>query len=230
MAGDEIAWFRKPTPTNQAPYDGGTLNLSYQLLDKAIVEGAADESVLVDVRGSWSHALLLEHVAAFGGALKGLGVLPGDRVLVDLADDRDTVVVLLGASRVGAVTVRPPTRLGEAELAMVVASAEPSVVVTSRPGLELADADPVVISGDPSPVGSAVGWDVVAARRTHRPRRRRERRRRSGLRAGVAGGPRHVGPGADDRRAGAGPAGGDPLGAGCCCRAGGCADAVRVAR
>ena len=78
-------------------------------------------------------------MAAFGGALKGLGVLPGDRVLVDLADDRDTVVVLLGAARVGAVTVRPPTRLGEAELAMVVASAEPSVVVTSRPGLELAD-------------------------------------------------------------------------------------------
>ena len=106
MAGDEIAWFRKPTPTNQAPYDGGTLNLSYQLLDKAIVEGAADESVLVDVRGSWSHAVLLEHVAAFGGALKGLGVLPGDRVLVDLADDRDTVVGLLGAARVGAVTVR----------------------------------------------------------------------------------------------------------------------------
>ena len=153
MAGDEIAWFRKPTPTNQAPYDGGTLNLSYQLLDKAIVEGAADESVLVDIRGSWSHALLLEHVAAFGGALKGLGVLPGDRVLVDLADDLDTVVVLLGASRVGAVTVRPPTLLGEAELAMFVASAEPSVVVTSRPGLELADVDPVVISRDPSPVG-----------------------------------------------------------------------------
>jgi acyl-coenzyme A synthetase/AMP-(fatty) acid ligase len=161
MAGDEIAWFRKPTPTNQAPYDGGTLNLSYQLLDKAIVEGAADESVLVDVRGSWSHALLLEHVAAFGGALKGLGVLPGDRVLVDLADDLDTVVVLLGASRVGAVTVRPPTLFGEAELAMFVASAEPSVVVTSRPGLELADADPVVISRDPSPEGSAVAWDVV---------------------------------------------------------------------
>ena len=161
MAGDEIAWFRKPTPTNQAPYDGGTLNLSYQLLDKAIVEGAADESVLVDIRGSWSHALLLEHVAAFGGALKGLGVLPGDRVLVDLADDLDTVVVLLGASRVGAVTVRPPTLLGEAELAMFVASAEPSVVVTSRPGLELADVDPVVISRDPSPVGSAVAWDVV---------------------------------------------------------------------
>ena len=141
MAGAEIAWFRKPTPTNQAPYDSGTLNLSYQLLDKAIVEGAADESVLVDVRGTWSHALLLEHV--------------------DLADDRDTVIVLLGAARVGAVTVRPPTRLGEAELAMVVASAGPSVVVTSRPGLELADADPVVISGDPSPGGSAVAWDVV---------------------------------------------------------------------
>src|SRR5689334_16815022 len=91
MAGDEIAWFRKPTPTPEAPYDGGTLNLSYQLLDKPIVGGAADDSVLVDHHGPWSHARLLEQVASFGGVLKGFGVVPGDRVLVDLPDDVDAV-------------------------------------------------------------------------------------------------------------------------------------------
>ena len=161
MAVDEIAWFRKPTPTEAAPYDGGTLNLSYQLLDKAIVDGAADESVLVDVRGAWSHAVLLEHVSAFGGALKALGVLPGDRVLVDLVDDRDSVVALLAASRIGAVTVRPPAGLNDAELAMVVASAEPSVVVTARPGLVPCETDPVVVSSHASPAGSAEAWDLV---------------------------------------------------------------------
>src|SRR4029079_6872977 len=61
----------------------------------------------------------------------------------------------------GAVTVRPPTRLGGGELAMFVASAEASGVHASGPGLELADVRRVVISGDPSPVGWAVAWDVV---------------------------------------------------------------------
>ena len=162
MAGDEIAWFRKPTPTDEAPYDGGTLNLSYQVLDKPIVGGAADDSLLVDVRGSWSHARLLEQVAAFGGVLRGFGVSPGDRVLVDLPDDVGAVVALLGVGRVGAVMVRPVAGLSETELAMVVASAEPVVVVTVRPGLELdLDAAPTVISRDAAPVGRAVAWDVA---------------------------------------------------------------------
>ncbi len=160
MAGDEIAWFRKPTPTDGAPYDGGTLNLSYQVLDRAIVRGAADDSLLVDVRGSWSHARLLEQVAAFGGVLRGFGVAPGHRVLVDLPDGVDAVVALLGVARVGAVMVRPPAGLSDVELAMVVASAEPVVVVTARPGLEVEPA-PTVISRDPVPVGRAVGWDIV---------------------------------------------------------------------
>jgi acyl-coenzyme A synthetase/AMP-(fatty) acid ligase len=160
MAADEIAWFRKPTPTDGAPYDGGTLNLSYQVLDRAVVRGRADDSVLVDVRGPWSHARLLEQVASFGGVLKGFGVTVGDRVLVDLPDDVDAVVALLATSRVGAVMVRPPAGLSDAELAMVVESAEPSVVVTMRAGLDLAAA-PTVISRATSPVGEALGWDVV---------------------------------------------------------------------
>jgi acyl-coenzyme A synthetase/AMP-(fatty) acid ligase len=155
-----ISWFRKPTPTADDPYAGGTLNLTYQLLDKPVVAGAADDLVLVDVRGQWSHARLLELVAAFGGVLTGFGVTPGDRVLVDLPDGVDAVVALLASARVGAVSVKAPAGLSDDELGMVVASSAPVVVVTDRAGLPLGDRLAVVTTHG-EPVADAVGWDVV---------------------------------------------------------------------
>jgi acyl-coenzyme A synthetase/AMP-(fatty) acid ligase len=156
----EIAWFRKPTPTADDPYAGGTLNLSYQLLDRPVVTGAADDLVLVDVRGQWSHARLLELVAAFGGVLAGFGVTPGDRVLVDLPDGVDAVVALLASARVGAVSVKPPAGLSDDELGMVVVSSTPGVVVTDRPGLPAAE-EVAVVTTHREPAAGAVDWAVV---------------------------------------------------------------------
>lgn len=155
----EIAWFRKPTPTADDPYAGGTLNLTYQLLDRPVVTGAADDLVLVDVRGEWSHARLLELVAAFGGVLRGFGVTPGDRVLVDLPDGVDAVVALLASARVGAVSVKAPAGLSDDELGMVVASSTPGVVVTDRPGLPVAAS--AVVTTHREPAGGAVPWETV---------------------------------------------------------------------
>ena len=155
-----ISWFRKPTPTADDPYAGGTLNLSYQLLDKPVVTGAADDLVLVDVRGQWSHARLLELVAAFGGVLTGFGVTPGDRVLVDLPDGVDAVVALLASARVGAVSVKAPAGLSDDELGMVVASSTPGVVVTDRPGLPTPERVAVVTTHD-DPAEGAAEWDLV---------------------------------------------------------------------
>ncbi|MEP6817658.1 MAG: propionyl-CoA synthetase, partial [Marmoricola sp.] len=80
-----VAWFRKPTPTPDDPNAGGTLNVAFQLLDRAVVAGGSEEAVLYDEHGALSHATLLELVAAFGGVLRGFGVVPGDRVVVELA-------------------------------------------------------------------------------------------------------------------------------------------------
>lgn len=155
-----ISWFHKPTPTEDDPYAGGTLNLTYQLLDKPVVAGAADDLVLVDVRGQWSHARLLELVAAFGGVLTGFGVAQGDRVLVDLPDGIDAVVALLASARVGAVSVKAPTGLSDDELGMVVASSGPRVVVTERSGLT-SSGEAAVVTTHTEPVGGGVEWDVV---------------------------------------------------------------------
>jgi hypothetical protein len=163
-----VTWFRKPTPTRHDPTAGGTLNVAFQLLDRAVVAGASDETVLRDESGELSHATLLELVAAFGGVLRGFGVVPGDRVVVELSAGTDAVVALLATARIGAAGVTIPAGVPEPEMVKVIAATRPRVVVTvddrvmtdvlsrcdHRPGA-------VVTTGDPAPGSDAVPWDVV---------------------------------------------------------------------
>jgi propionyl-CoA synthetase len=165
---DQVVWFRKPTPTAGDPAAGGTLNVAFQLLDRAVVAGASDETVLKDESGELSHAALLELVAAFGGVLRGFGVVPGDRVLVELAAGRDAVVALLATARIGAAGVTIPVGLPEPEMVRIVGATRPRVVVTAddavmsavlaqcahRPGA-------VVATGESAPGRDTVPWEVV---------------------------------------------------------------------
>jgi hypothetical protein len=110
-----VSWFRKPSPDRP-----GTLNATYQLLDRAIVAGRSDEPVLIDGGTPVSHAVLLEEVATIGGVLVGQGVVPGDPVRVDLEPDRRGATVLLAVARVGAVLEdSAPTAITAEDLAGV---------------------------------------------------------------------------------------------------------------
>lgn len=74
-------------------------NVSFALLDAAVIAGRGEDPVV----GSWTHARLLEEVAAIGGVLRHLGVTPGVPVVVDLDDDEDAVVAALATARIGGV-------------------------------------------------------------------------------------------------------------------------------
>ena len=76
-----------------------TPNVSYALLDAAVIGGRSEDPVL----GAMTHARLLEEVAALGGVLVALGVVPGVPVVVDLGSDQDAVVAALAVARVGGV-------------------------------------------------------------------------------------------------------------------------------
>jgi non-ribosomal peptide synthetase component F len=80
-----------------------TPNVSFALLDAAVIAGRGEEPVLVGDTRTWTHARLLEEVAALGGVLRHLGVLPGVPCVLDLADDTDAVVAALAVARVGGV-------------------------------------------------------------------------------------------------------------------------------
>jgi hypothetical protein len=74
-------------------------NVSFALLDAAVVAGRGEEPVV----GTWTHARLLEEVAAIGGVLRHLGVGLGVPVWVAPEDDVDAVVAALAIARIGGV-------------------------------------------------------------------------------------------------------------------------------
>jgi len=81
------------------PARGPRFNVSFALLDRAVVAGRADEPVLP----GWSHARLLEEVGALGGVLHHLGVGVGVGVRIDLDAEADAVVAALATARLGGV-------------------------------------------------------------------------------------------------------------------------------
>ncbi len=75
--------------------------MSFALLDAAVIAGRWEDACLVGNGRTWTHARLLEEVAALGGVLRHLGVGPGVPCVLDLQDDTDAVVAALATARVG---------------------------------------------------------------------------------------------------------------------------------
>lgn len=80
-----------------------TPNVSFALLDSAVIAGRGEEPALVGDGRTWTYARLLEEVAALGGVLRHLGVGPGVPCVLDLQDDTDAVIAALATARVGGV-------------------------------------------------------------------------------------------------------------------------------
>ncbi len=76
-----------------------TPNVSFALLDAAVIAGRGEEPVV----GPMTHARLLEEVAALGGVLHHLGVGSGVPVVIELESGLDAVVAALATARLGGV-------------------------------------------------------------------------------------------------------------------------------
>lgn len=77
---------------------------------------------------AWSYAELGERARRWAGALRELGVAPGDRVALLMFNSLDYWALYLGITRLGAIAVRVNFRLAPAELAFVLADSGASVV------------------------------------------------------------------------------------------------------
>jgi acyl-CoA synthetase (AMP-forming)/AMP-acid ligase II len=76
-----------------------TTNVSFALLDAAVIDGRGEDPVV----GQMTHAQLLAEVAALGGVLHHLGVGVAVPVVIDLESGLDAVVAALAAARLGGV-------------------------------------------------------------------------------------------------------------------------------
>ncbi|HEY4929219.1 MAG TPA: acetate--CoA ligase [Acidimicrobiales bacterium] len=89
-------------------FDGGTLNVSYNCLDRHVAAGKGDK-----VAFHWegepgdtstiSYTELLVEVCRFANVLRGLGVVRGDRVAVYMPMVPELAVAMLACTRIGAV-------------------------------------------------------------------------------------------------------------------------------
>jgi propionyl-CoA synthetase len=148
-AAGAITWTRPPTRAlddSAAPiyrwFPDGELNTSYNALDRHIEAGHGDRTALIydsPVTGStrsYTYAELRDEVALFAGALRGLGVGVGDRVIVYLPMIPEAVITMLACARLGAVHSVVFGGFAPKELAARIDDATPKVIVAASCGIE----------------------------------------------------------------------------------------------
>ncbi|TDD42527.1 propionyl-CoA synthetase, partial [Kribbella antibiotica] len=148
-AAKAISWTTPPTRAlddSAAPlyrwFPGAALNTSYNCLDRHVEAGHGDRVALIHdspVTGSsrtFTYAELLDQVARFAGALAGLGVGKGDRVIVYMPMVPEAVIAMLACARLGAIHSVVFGGFAPKELAARIDDATPRVIVSASCGIE----------------------------------------------------------------------------------------------
>ena len=131
-------------------------NLADWLVDRHVREGRGDSIAVRYLGRSVAYQVLRDLAARVGGALIGLDVRPGDRVLVAMFDSLEMAALFLGAVRIGAVPVLVNPMLPARDLAPVAVEAGARVAVVSG---EKAGAVAELIDGAPDMTSTVVTGD-----------------------------------------------------------------------
>lgn len=144
-----VAWFSEPTQAQTINSDGlaqwfadGELNTCYLCLDYHVDQGRGDldaivyDSPVTGVKKRYTYHELLQEVALFAGALAGLGVGQGDRVIIYLPMIPEAVIAMLACARIGAIHSVVFGGFAAKELATRIDDAAPKVILTASCGIE----------------------------------------------------------------------------------------------
>ena len=121
---------------------GATCNTCYNAVDRHVAAGHGEQTAIIydsPMTGQKlriSYAELQQQCARAAGALQGLGVRRGDRVLIYMPMIPEAVVAMLACARIGAVHSVVFGGFAAHELAKRVADAQPSAIVSASCGLE----------------------------------------------------------------------------------------------
>ena len=148
-AAKAVEWITEPTtvlddsnPPFYRWFAGGTLNTCFNALDRHVRDGRGDQvalyydSPVTDTKSQYTYAELLDEVARFAGALRGLGVEKGDRVVVYMPMVPEAVIAMLACARLGAIHSVVFGGFAPAELAARIEDATPKVIVSASCGIE----------------------------------------------------------------------------------------------
>ncbi|TDC33072.1 propionyl-CoA synthetase [Kribbella albertanoniae] len=148
-AAQAITWTTPPTRAlddSAAPlyrwFPDAALNTSYNCLDRHVEAGHGDRVALIhdspvtDSSRSFTYAELRDEVARFAGALAGLGVGHGDRVIIYMPMVPEAVIAMLACARLGAIHSVVFGGFAPKELAARIDDATPRVIVSASCGIE----------------------------------------------------------------------------------------------
>jgi propionyl-CoA synthetase len=144
-----IDWTATPTTAvdaSNAPfhrwYPDGELNTCANALDRHVERGHGDrtaliwDSAMVPATRTFTYRELRDEVARVAGALAGLGVGRGDRVVVYMPMVPEAVMTMLACARIGAVHSVVFGGFAPKELAARIEDARPTLIVAASCGLE----------------------------------------------------------------------------------------------
>jgi acetyl-CoA synthetase len=114
LAREFVSWktpFTRALDSSNAPFfkwfEDGTLNVSYNCLDRNVERGLGDKTALIFEADDGavtrvSYHELLAHVCQFANALKARGVKKGDRVVIYMGMSVEGVAAMQACARIGA--------------------------------------------------------------------------------------------------------------------------------
>ncbi|MDF1597071.1 MAG: propionyl-CoA synthetase [Acidimicrobiia bacterium] len=123
-------------------FSGGSLNTSYNALDRHVERGRGDQKALIydsamtDSVRSYTYRELRDEVARFAGVLRNHGVDKGDRVIVYMPMIAEAAIAMLACARIGAIHSVVFGGFAAKELATRIDDARPKVMLSASCGLE----------------------------------------------------------------------------------------------
>jgi len=121
---------------------GGRLNTCYNAVDRHIDAGRGDQPALIydsPVTGTvrtYSFREFRDEIAKIAGALRGLGVQKGDRVIVYMPMVPEAVMTMLACARIGAIHSVVFGGFAARELATRIDDAQPKLIASASCGIE----------------------------------------------------------------------------------------------
>ncbi|WP_458526293.1 propionyl-CoA synthetase [Onishia taeanensis] len=121
----------------------GEMNTCHAALDHHVEQGRGQQAAVLwdspvtGQRRRISYRELRDEVAVFAGALAGLGVAKGDRVVIYMPMVPEALVAMYACARLGAIHSVVFGGFAPHELAMRIDDAEPKVVIAASCGIEI---------------------------------------------------------------------------------------------
>ncbi|MEO7112665.1 MAG: benzoate-CoA ligase family protein [Polyangiaceae bacterium] len=106
-------------------------NAAVDLIDRNVAEGRGERVAYIEEQRRTTYAELLARVNRAGNALRSLGVLPEQRVLLLMLDTSDFVAAFLGTMKIGAVPVPINTLLTPDDYAYITKDSRARVAIVS---------------------------------------------------------------------------------------------------